>query len=132
MSIQVTRVGNQNEFNITLPPVITFTRDLENENCKEFNAIIVGLIEIKGQAFKIPSSIEITSATVLGTGTDLGYINHGDQEQEISFNVNVPNVGTINNSRVRLYMQSGTIIRLQYDIQIGNNIINGDEVIFNF
>lgn len=123
---------NQNEFNITLPPVISYVRNLRDENCQEFNTIVVGVIELKGKVFRIPPSIEIISATVFGTGTELGYVNHGDQEHEFSFNVNVPNFGTLYNGRIRVYMPDGTAIRLEYNIQIRDRVINGDELILNF
>lgn len=131
MSTQIIRGENENEFNITMSPVISNPKDLNDKNCKEFNVIIVGFIEFKGKVFQVPPSVEM-SVTDLGTGTKLGHVN-GDleQEQEIFLNVNVPNAGTFIEGYVRLYMQAGMIVRLKYDIK-GGVKINGDELLFSF
>ncbi|CAB4389376.1 unnamed protein product [Rhizophagus irregularis] len=94
MSTQINRGENENEFNITMSPVISNPKDLNDKNCKEFNIIIIGFIEFKGKVFQVPPSVEM-SVTDLGTGTKLGHVN-GDLEleQEIFLNVNVPNAGT--------------------------------------
>ncbi|CAB4440586.1 unnamed protein product [Rhizophagus irregularis] len=77
---------NDNEFNITMPPTILNLKDLNSKNCKEFTIIIIGFIELKGKAFLVPPSIEMS---VTAFGTNLGYVK-GDLEQVALLNMNVP------------------------------------------
>ncbi|GES80071.1 hypothetical protein GLOIN_2v1773103 [Rhizophagus clarus] len=121
MSTQITRGENETEFNITMSPVISNPKDLNDKNCKEFNVIIVGFIEFKGKVFQVPPSVEM-SVTDLSTGTKLGNVN-GDLEleQEIILNVNVPNGETFMTGNIKLYMQAGMIVRLKYDINGGTS-----------
>uniref|UniRef100_U9U143 Uncharacterized protein n=1 Tax=Rhizophagus irregularis (strain DAOM 181602 / DAOM 197198 / MUCL 43194) TaxID=747089 RepID=U9U143_RHIID len=77
---------NDNEFNITMPPTILNLKDLNSKNCKEFTIIIIGFIELKGKAFLVPPSIEMS---VTAFGTNLGYVK-GDLEQVALLNMSVP------------------------------------------
>lgn len=115
---------NDNEFNITMPPTILNLKDLNSKNCKVFTIIIIGFIELKGKAFLVPPSIEMS---VTAFGTDLGYVK-GDLEQVALLNMNVPFI----DGYIKLYMQGGMFVNLEYKLKAFGIEKEGNDILFGF
>ncbi|GBC01233.1 hypothetical protein RclHR1_04100009 [Rhizophagus clarus] len=119
----ITYGENDNEFNINMPPTILNLKDLNSKNCKEFNIIIVGFIELKGKAFLVPPSIEMS---VTAFGTNLGNLK-GDLEQVALLKIDVPFI----DGYIKLYMQGGMFVNLEYNLKAFGTEKEGNDILFD-
>ncbi|RIA84186.1 hypothetical protein C1645_808897 [Glomus cerebriforme] len=119
MSTYIT--GDNNDFNVKMLPHDVKVKDLSDRNRKEFTITIIGHIELKGMVCLVPPTVEMN---VTAFGKDLGRIE-GDLDPGVLLNVDVAYI----NGYIKLYLQSGMFVRLEYDLKAFENQVKKDNVI---